>query len=108
MSIWDDFNEKSPLPNGLFWTAKFHSFNQRYMDLYYVITLHEKSGNEFNAVKRFGVVISEPYDCSRLLSFNETKTLIFSDLANLADFGKTNIPDSVLWKGIGQENIDKL
>ena len=47
MDFWDDFEEKTGLSNGLYWTAKYHSYNQRYNDIFYVITLYRSENNDF-------------------------------------------------------------
>lgn len=50
-----DFDSPQPLPDGLSWTAKYDSFNQRYQEVYFGITLWR--GNQ--AIDRFMVVVDE-------------------------------------------------
>ena len=105
---WPNFTKKRKLHNGLYWTAIFHSFNQRHNDLYYVITLYEKSQDDFMPCNRFGVVISEPSFFEKPISKSEISEYIIKNLETQAEHGVTNIPKNILWKGLGQEDIDKL
>ncbi|MFC1669319.1 hypothetical protein ACFL20_02945 [Spirochaetota bacterium] len=105
MDYWKDFYEKTEINNGLYWSAEFHSLNERYDDLYYVVTVYKKDIHEYIPRKRFGVVVDVPLHGKNA---DEKHDVIFTDLSNRARKGKTNIPKDVLWKGIGQDNIDKL
>ena len=105
MDYWADFNDKTEIKKGLYWSAKLHSLNERYDDWYYVLTIYKKDNEDFIPKKRYGVVISDPLHTG---SAYEKREKIFIALSNQAKIGKTNIPENVLWKGIGQDNIDSL
>jgi len=78
-----DFTQPNPLANGVSWTARFHSFNQRKLDVYYIITLYRQE----KAYKTFG---------ARVNSYDD----IAAALARVAHSGRTNIPPGVLWRGV--------
>ena len=98
-----DFNEKTLIKDNYYWSAKYHSFDQRHGDIYYVMTIHEKTNDEMKAIKRFGVRFSEYMKGDR-----SEYVFLFEELSKLATLEDTNIPSSILWKGIGQDHIDQL
>ncbi|MHA1291702.1 MAG: hypothetical protein ACTSQJ_03425 [Promethearchaeota archaeon] len=105
---WDNFDEKTPLKDDIYWSAKFHSFNQRKNDLYYIITVYKKEQEDFIPKERFGVVVSDPRYIEDITPFPKKREYILNFLARQAERRKTNIPENILWKGIGQEDIDKF
>lgn len=50
---WPQFEQKIPIDAARSWTATFESFDERKLDLYYIVTLHE--GNK--KVTRFFVCV---------------------------------------------------
>ena len=98
-----NFIEKRLLKDNYYWTAEYHSFDQRHGDIYYVMTIYEKEGETFTPIKRYGTRFSEYSKGSQ----SETEFLL-KELTASAKEGKTNIPSNIYWKGIGQDEIDQL
>lgn len=96
-----NFEEIHPLENGLFWSAKFHSWNQRTDEIYYVITIFKLNNDEYTPVNRFGIFT---YYSGNYVKQDED---LLHTLKVLALKGKTNIPKEVLWGGPGPLKLDE-
>lgn len=94
---------KIHIQDNSFWDAQYHSFDQRNENIYYVITLYHKEGDDFIPFKRFGAWFPE-YEIKGVADYEGT----VKALAPIAKSGKTNIPSKIFWKGLGQDDIDQL
>jgi hypothetical protein len=99
----EDIIEKQLLGNDLSWNAKFHSFDQRNSEVYFVLTIYKLVNDEYLPVNKFGVSTYEYYNRDV-----DEKVYYIDQLTTIAKEGKTNISPEILWKGLGQDHIDKF
>ncbi|MBD3255482.1 MAG: hypothetical protein GF383_10335 [Candidatus Lokiarchaeota archaeon] len=105
IKYWRGFEKMHRFEAHLYWSAFFYSVDQRNNFLYYVLSIHKEKDGIFEILKKFGVRLMDPL---HLKSFEEKWQFISEELSRLAKKNETNIPESVLWKGIGHEKIDEM